>query len=125
MRLSVPVEMETGLTEREQMIYEMIIKNGDSSEFVQMMLNVIHDTLKDYEENDDQVKIDNPNLIKLLGAIGDDTLSAVEIMRRIGLSHRPTFRKNYLNPALELNLIERTIPDKPNSRNQRYRKKQL
>lgn len=107
-------------------------KNGDSSEFVQMMLNVIHDTLKDYEDNadqvidqeNDQVKIDNPSLIKLLGAIGDDTLSAIEIMSRIGLSHRPTFRKNYLNPALELDLIERTIPDKPNSRNQRYRKKQ-
>ena len=107
-------------------------KNGDSSEFVQMMLNVIHDTLKDYEDNadqvidqeNDQVKIDNPNLIKLFGAIGDDTLSAIEIMSRMGLSHRPTFRKNYLNTALELDLIERTIPDKPNSRNQRYRKKQ-
>lgn len=106
-------------------------KNGDSSEFVQMILSVIHDTLKDYEDNtdqvgdqeNDQVKTDNPNLTKLLGAIGDDTLSAVEIMSRIGLRHRPTFRKNYLNPALELDLLERTIPDKPNSRNQRYRKR--
>ncbi len=95
------------------------------------MLNVIQDTLKDYEDNTDQdidqdtdqVKTDNPNLIKLLEAIGDDTLSAMEIMSRIGLNHRPTFRKNYLNPALELGLIERTVPDKPNSKNQRYRRK--
>jgi hypothetical protein len=43
-------------------------------------------------------------------------------MKRLGLSHRPTFRKNYLNPALEQKLIERTLPDKPNSRNQKYRK---
>lgn len=83
--------------------------------------------MKDYEDNtdqeNDQVKTDTPNLVKLLEAIGEDTLSAVEIMSRIGLSHRPAFRKNYLTPALKLDLIERTIPDKPNSRNQRYRKK--
>lgn len=53
---------------------------------------------------------------------GEGTLSAAELMERLGLSHRPTFRKNYLNPALEQNLIVRTIPDKPNSRNQKYRK---
>ena len=59
---------------------------------------------------------------RLLSVLGKDTLSAAELMERLGLSHIPTFRKNYLNPALERNLIERTIPDKPNSRNQKYRK---
>lgn len=42
--------------------------------------------------------------------------------KRLHLSHRPTFRKNYLQPALEQDLIERTIPDKPNSKHQKYRK---
>ncbi|MCM1144549.1 MAG: Fic family protein [Blautia sp.] len=106
-------------------------KDGDSSEFVQMMLQVIHDTLIEYEnttdqENDqetDQVKMDNPRVNKLLEVMGNRALSAVEIMEELGLSHRPTFRNNYLNPALELGVIEKTIPDKPNSRNQRYRKK--
>ena len=45
-------------------------------------------------------------------------------MDRLSLSHRPTFRENYLNPALAAGLIERTIPDKPNSRLQRYRRSQ-
>lgn len=106
-------------------------KEGDSSEFVQMMLQVIHDTLVDYEDgtdqdNDqetDQVKIEDPNVRRLLDVVGDHTLSAVEIMEGLNLSHRPTFRKNYLNPALELGVIEKTIPDKPNSRNQKYRRK--
>ena len=43
-------------------------------------------------------------------------------MKRLGLLHKPTFRKNYLHPALDQKLIERTIPDKPNSWNQKYRK---
>lgn len=60
---------------------------------------------------------------KLLEALGDETLSASEIMKRLGLAHRPTFRKNYLNPALEKGLIEMTIPGKPNSRNQEYYRK--
>lgn len=68
----------------------------------------------------------NPNEIKeVLNAIGDQTLSSMEIMESLGLSHRPTFRNNYLNAALEFGVIERTIPDKPNSRNQRYRRKKI
>lgn len=58
-------------------------------------------------------------------ALGDEELSAAQIMERLDLSHRPTFRKNYLNSALAQGVIEMTIPDKPNSQNQRYRRKQL
>ena len=64
----------------------------------------------------DQVRV-------LLEALGDSELSAREIMAKLGLSHRPTFRENYLNPALEAGLIERTIPDKPTSRLQKYRRR--
>lgn len=42
-------------------------------------------------------------------------------MKRLKLVHRPTFRANYLTPALNAKFIERTIPDKPNSRLQKYR----
>lgn len=55
-------------------------------------------------------------------ALGDRELSAPELMGIMGFSERSTFRKNYLKPALDSGAIERTIPDKPNSRNQKYRR---
>ena len=42
-------------------------------------------------------------------------------MKKLGLSHRPTLRKNYLQPAMDAGLIERTLPEKPNSSLQQYR----
>lgn len=44
-------------------------------------------------------------------------------MERLGISHRTNFRRNYLNPALEKGIIERTISDKASSKNQKYRLK--
>ena len=42
------------------------------------------------------------------------------LMEKLGLKAKEGFRRNYLRPAIEMDLIHMTIPDKPNSRNQRY-----
>lgn len=107
-------------------------KQADSAGFVELMLEIIRDSLTEItvvgrstDQDGDQVTDqDKTPIERILSALGDETLSATELMERLGLSHRPTFRKNYLNPALEQKLIERTIPDKPNSKNQKYRKHQ-
>jgi len=44
-----------------------------------------------------------------------------EIQDKLKLNDRMNFIKNYLNPGMEEELIEMTIPDKPNSRLQKYR----
>jgi ATP-dependent DNA helicase RecG len=44
-----------------------------------------------------------------------------ELQAVISLKNRDYFRKEYLNPAIKAGLIELTIPDKPNSKNQKYR----
>ena len=63
-----------------------------------------------------------PQVERLLGALGDGEVSSAQLMRDLGLSDRATFYANYLNPALEAGLVERTIPDKPRSSKQKYRK---
>jgi ATP-dependent DNA helicase RecG len=44
-----------------------------------------------------------------------------DIQERLGLKQREHFYAAYLTPALAAGLIERTAPDKPTSRLQRYR----
>ena len=58
---------------------------------------------------------------RLLVALGGQTLSLQELMHALGLSHRPNFLALHLRPALAAKLIQKTVPDKPNSRLQKYR----
>ena len=125
--------IEELIRSRQQEYYDALgvaDKQADSAGFVELMLEIIRDSLMEVtfvghstDQDSDQVgDQDKPPVERLLLVLGSDTLSALELMQRLGLSHKPTFRKNYLNPAIEQSLIERTIPDKPNSRNQRYKK---
>ena len=67
---------------------------------------------------------DKPNKkedkINLILEFCKEPKSVKEIMEYIGLKHRPTFMYDYLNPLLEKDKLQMTIPDKPKSRNQKY-----
>ena len=118
--------------------YEALRKSdqaADCTDFIEFMLKVLLKCVKDHVKSDqvtdqvtDQDKVKNKvakdvdAAHRLAQALGRRTLSAAQLMERLGLTHRPTFRKNYLNPALEAGLIEYTLPEKPNSKNQKYRK---
>ena len=45
----------------------------------------------------------------------------LELMNAVGRKNRSKFRDQFLKPLLEMGFIEMTIPDKPNSRLQKYR----
>lgn len=48
-------------------------------------------------------------------------MSRQKIQESLGLKHTRHFRDTYLKPTLQAGLIEMTIPDKPQSSQQRYR----
>jgi Fic family protein len=117
---------ETIIRERQREYYAALGRSndaGDSTEFIRFMLQAIWDTLEKYAVSDQQTDQLSDQVNALLNMLGAQTLSASELMEKLGLKHRPTFRKNYLHPALELGLIEMTLPGTPNHRNQKYRKK--
>lgn len=67
---------------------------------------------------------DTPQVSPLVGhllKICQGDLSRDELQSQLGLADRNNFRVAYLAPALELGLVEMTLPQKPTSRHQRYR----
>lgn len=58
--------------------------------------------------------------LELLIDFCSEARSRKELMAYVGLLNANHFRKKYLKPLLENEKIRMTIPDKPNSRNQKY-----
>jgi Fic family protein len=117
--------VEDVIRQRQAAYYRSLGKSddaGNSTAFIEFTLEALLAALCQDGSTDqvgDQV---SDQVAALLKCLGNKTLSALECMKKLHLSHRPTFRKNYLQPALDAGLIERTIPDKPNSRLQKYRR---
>lgn len=97
-------------------------KNGNSNEFIEfilLMLNKILDevlvnTQKESRHISEQVN-------KLLSVMEDEIpYSANELLLLLNIKSKETLRGTYLNPALDNGLIKMTLPEKPNSKNQKY-----
>lgn len=99
-------------------------KAGNSNDFIEFMLKMIDETI---DEVLNSVNHESRNISeqvnKLLEVMDFDIpLTANEIMRRLGIKSKETLRGSYLNPAIDNGLVKMTIPDKPNSKNQKYYK---
>ncbi len=120
--------VESLVKDRQDNYYKVLgecDKAADSVKFIEFMLESIRDSLVEISSTE-QVNVQVSEQVKiLLNAIGQDTVSGKELMERVGLKHRPTFRKNYLLPAIKNSYLEMTIPDKPNSSKQKYRRSKI
>lgn len=98
--------------------------DGSSTAFIEFMLKQIDLVLNDISQSAAYTDDYSGCVKKLLSVMEYDTsYTASEILSFLGLKSKENLRKNYINPAIKRGLIEMTVPDKPNSRNQQYRRK--
>jgi Fic family protein len=99
-------------------------KSGNSTEFIEFMLKMIDETLLELlNATSIQSNHISSYINKLLEVMDPGVaMTTKELMEKLGMKSRISFRDNYLNPALENGLIKMTNPDKPTSKNQMYYK---
>lgn len=119
------IPLESQIEKFQTEYYDAIAQchvNGNSDLFIEFMLDMINKILDEViiQMNKSQTGI-SEYVKRLLDCMEYDVpYTANDIMKQLGLKSKETLRKNYLTPALELNLVAMTIPDKPKSKNQRY-----
>ena len=98
---------------------------GHSDAFIAFMLEMINHTLDWALEQITEKDAYLPEAVqKLLDVMEFDMpYTTGQLMSRLNLKSKASFRTHYLSPALEKGLIVMGIPDKPTSRNQTYIKK--
>lgn len=119
------IPIESQIEKFQDEYYNAIAKchvDGASTIFIEFMLSQIDKILDDISvqisENSEQI---SEYIKKLLDVMEYDIpYTSKMLMEKLGLKSKEGFRRNYLRPAMDMNLIRMTIPDKPNSRNQRY-----
>ena len=56
----------------------------------------------------------------LVSVIGEDELSAAELLTALGLKDRKNFVTLFLNPAMQAGFVQALYPDKPRHPRQKY-----
>jgi Fic family protein len=119
--LFADIPVESLIFEHQAEYYQALqesTRQTDSAPFIGFMLRMILETVTAAAP---QVTPQVTPQVKALIFCMSGELTRLEIQDKLGLSDKRNFNIKYLIPALNLNLVEMTIPEKPNSRNQRYR----
>ena len=115
------IPVESLVHEHQAEYYQALQKSteqADSAPFIEFMLRMIHAAASaSAPQVGPQVSPQVRRMLKIIQ--GEMTREAMQ--GALDLRDRQSFRKRYLLPALAEGLIEMTIPDKPNSRLQKYR----
>lgn len=117
--------VETVIREQQEAYYaalQVSDQQAEATTFVEFMLHALKQALVEAAQSDQVIDQVSDQVKRLLIVLKDQpALKAGELMQQLGLAHRPTFRSNYLNPALTSGLIEMTDAASPRSPVQKYR----
>lgn len=119
--LFADIPVESSVFEHQAEYYRAIeesTERSDSERFISFMLRMILETLT--TSNPQVSPHVTPQVAELLVALKGE-MGRATLQSGLALSDRKSFRERYLKPALADDLIEMTIPNKPNSRLQKYR----
>ena len=122
--LFADVPVESLVHARQGEYYDAIRESsakGENTPFIVFMLEAILEAVRDFSTTDQAGDQVTDQVARLLAELRNGPKSATELMGALGLSHRPTFRNNYISPALSAELVAMTLPESPTARNQKYR----
>ena len=126
--------VESVVHDRQADYYDALASADAASEattFVEFMLDALAAALTSAisgatasDQVSDHVGDQVPESVaRLLATLApNEAASASELMRRLGLKHRPSFRQRFLQPALDGGWLSMTQPDAPRSPTQTYRR---
>lgn len=119
------IPIESQIEKFQDEYYDVIAKchiNGESTIFIEFMLSQLDKVLDDisiqFNEENEHISEAVKRLLDVMEY--DIPYTSKSLMEKLGLKSREGFRKNYLNPAIDMCVIRMTNPDTPRSRNQRY-----
>lgn len=119
----IPLESQIERFQNEYYDAIAVCHTKDNSDiFIEFMLDMINQILDEVILQVNRSNSEVSEYVKRMLAVMeyDVPYTSNSIMEALGLKSKETLRNNYINPAMELGLIKMTLPDKPNSRNQRY-----
>jgi len=104
------IPVESLIYQNQQAYYEALqasTDRTDSAPFIEFILQMILDAIVDSTQTDQDTAQASDHVQRLILAMKQEDYTLAELMQLVGLTHRATFQKNYLNPAIEVGLIER------------------
>lgn len=127
------IPMESVMNQNRPEYYDALYygqHSGDSSRFMEFTLSALLEVLQktnadllaaeQVTEQDDAQVTEQVDRAEKIIEFCTEPKSREEIQLFVGIAHREHFRAKILKPLLDSGKLKMTIPDKPNSRNQKY-----
>ncbi len=118
------IPMETVIFEKREGYYQSLRnarKKNDSGEFIEFTLSALLETLQTHATEQDTAQDTAQDAReKAILEFCTQPKTREEIQKYLGIAHREYFRAHILKPLLESGKLKMTLPEKPNSKNQKY-----